>query len=627
MLNSLCKSNLRSICLKKNFNFVHSRFPSPHGFALKLKSPLQVKYYSSSLSDAKNPEKEPVFPYYVAYTEEGTVRVDTRKSPQLIGVKSSRGVRPYNQDRSIFRPIRIPGMVADRRDKGSAQAMFFSVFDGHGGEECSQFLLDNLHKEISSVRNQDLFSIVDGYRHLGERWANYVPETLKNMVDSYSKEKILHSFLTLEERLTLAFIKTDLMTSHFDWSPKTGSTACSVVVWDSEGLPFWSKDSTVQLTVANCGDSRAILCNTADGGLAQPLSNPHRPSLVEERSRLEKYGAIFSIDSYGEERAMSMVANTRAFGDWLVKPFGIIAEPEIISLSVSGTDAAFLVIASDGITDVLTDQEIVDIAKGCPTAEKAAEKIYIAAETLNSQDNMTVIVVRLAGWDVPTLADLTKDFRLERMKNAEEMEKFRGSITTNTDRLESEYKDFLSSSKSKNDSNKKPSLVSPDKLLYKIFNLKSNKKFFSDKTNSISSLSGNGFTHSPDKNKLSIRVIEDRLASLKAKLTLKLLGEDIILNPNDSSDILPIDQAMKMSIKVLGKSDQLQGDPNKPTQKHGDVTETKKSFSLDQNKYNSMNSFHSKSAHLKYNILISLDELKRAWKLLGISSIQTGSKD
>ncbi|KAJ2379085.1 hypothetical protein GGI05_006646, partial [Coemansia sp. RSA 2603] len=70
------------------------------------------------------------YPYYVAYTEEGTVRVDVRKSPELVGVASSRGTRGTNQDRAEFRPLRIPGMVADRRDKSSAQVMYMGVYDG-----------------------------------------------------------------------------------------------------------------------------------------------------------------------------------------------------------------------------------------------------------------------------------------------------------------------------------------------------------------------------------------------------------------------------------------------------------------------------------------------------------------
>ncbi|KAJ1935794.1 hypothetical protein EC988_008380, partial [Linderina pennispora] len=95
-----------------------------------VRPPLEIR-----MSDI--PPKEPTrmieikpYPYYVAYTEEGTVRVDVRKSPQLIGQTTSRGTRGYNQDRAEYRPLRIPGMVADRKDKTSAQIMYLGVYDG-----------------------------------------------------------------------------------------------------------------------------------------------------------------------------------------------------------------------------------------------------------------------------------------------------------------------------------------------------------------------------------------------------------------------------------------------------------------------------------------------------------------
>ncbi|OMJ11517.1 hypothetical protein AYI69_g9801 [Smittium culicis] len=117
-----------ALSLKQSSFFLHFIYTP---FFLCLPTIPPSKFSSPALSPAKEPQKVPLFPSYVAYTEEGTVRVDVRKSPQLIGIKSSRGVRPVNQDRAMFRPVRIPGMVADRRDKGSAQAMFFGIFDGY----------------------------------------------------------------------------------------------------------------------------------------------------------------------------------------------------------------------------------------------------------------------------------------------------------------------------------------------------------------------------------------------------------------------------------------------------------------------------------------------------------------
>ncbi|OMJ09024.1 hypothetical protein AYI70_g11168 [Smittium culicis] len=139
---SLKLPNACYITLLRNHNIAAHAYPLNNNLSLLAPPPIYIllnfihfyflrKFSSPALSSAKEPQKVPLYPSYVAYTEEGTVRVDVRKSPQLIGVKSSRGVRPVNQDRAMFRPVRIPGMVADRRDKGSAQAMFFGIFDGY----------------------------------------------------------------------------------------------------------------------------------------------------------------------------------------------------------------------------------------------------------------------------------------------------------------------------------------------------------------------------------------------------------------------------------------------------------------------------------------------------------------
>ncbi|PWA03108.1 hypothetical protein BB558_000744 [Smittium angustum] len=554
---------------------------------------------SSTVESVKTSQKPPsdTYPHYVAYTEEGTVRVDIRKSPQLISSQSLRGVREVNQDRVAFRPLRIPGMVTDRRDKGSAQVMYFGVFDGHGGTECSQLLQDTLYKEIEQIQPSELISIVDGYRQLGDSWHDYTPKVLADMIDIYDKEKRFQSFLTLEERLTLAFIKTDMEISLHDWREKMGSTSCVVLMWDSEGLPFWSKDSNVNLMIANCGDCKAILCDTVNGGHARALTRLHRPSLRSEKQRLERYGTMFSIDSYGEERAMSLVANTRAFGDWLVKHFGIIAEPEISHLTVSGNDGAFIVVVSDGVTDVMTDQEIVDVVKNTRTAEVGAKIIAQTAEKLNSLDNISAIVVRLAGWDVPTLVDLTKDFREERIKNNEMIKRFQGGHDTN----------FSMNSDLNGSGN--ILLVNPDKLIQRIFGSKGKGKPKPSNTKNTSELS----TTTPNLNthlhpsSLSVKAIRGRLALLKVQLTLRSIGEEIDLGDgmDDTGDVLSINEVVDMTLKVLGKGEG-------SDQSHNSSS-TKNTTSFD---------FHSKAALTKFDILLTSDELKRAWKLLGLHVIE-----
>ncbi|KAJ1945913.1 Protein phosphatase 2C 6, partial [Linderina macrospora] len=284
------------------------------------------------------------YPYYVAYTEEGTVRVDVRKSPQLVGQSTSRGTRGYNQDRANYRPLRIPGMVADRKDKTSAQIMYLGVYDGHGGESCAEYLKQVLHSHIEGVTTADLVPVLSNMRNYGKDWQSYTPAALEGLEEALHRRQ-MPSFLTIDERITLAFLKSDSDIKNMRWSDNQGSTACTVLLWDSEGLPFWSHDSQLNLVVSSVGDSKAILCNVDEhGGLATALNTLHHPGVREERERLQRHGAFFSRDSFGEERAMARVANTRAFGDWQVKRFGVIAEPEICHYEVQGDEAAFLIV-------------------------------------------------------------------------------------------------------------------------------------------------------------------------------------------------------------------------------------------------------------------------------------------
>ncbi|KAJ1883692.1 Protein phosphatase 2C 6, partial [Kickxella alabastrina] len=381
---------------------------------------------ATSAKLSEQPGERP-YPYYVAYTEEGTVRVDVRKSPQLVGVTSSRGTRAYNQDRFEFRPLRIPGMVADRRDSTSAQVMYVGVYDGHGGDSCSDYLTHTLTQHIEEATVGDLSSVLATMRQYGMDWANYTPAALERLEAAVQRYEA-PSFLSIDERLTLAFLAADGAVRNTRWSDGQGSTACTALLWDPEGLPFWARESQLHMAVASVGDSKALLCRAdSSGGLAEALSSPHNPSMREERERLQRHGAFFSRDSFGEERAMARVANTRAFGDWQVKRFGVVAEPEIRHFELGG-DSAFVVIVSDGLTGVLTDQEIVDVVKGCSTPAVAARRLVDVAERLGSDDNMTALVLRLPAWDAPLLRDLTLDLRQRRLDAVDQVRRLRGSM-------------------------------------------------------------------------------------------------------------------------------------------------------------------------------------------------------
>lgn len=57
-----------------------------------------------------------------------------------------------------------------------------------------------------------------------------------------------------------------------------------------------------------------------------------------------------------------------------------------------------MAIVSDGIASILSDDEIVDLAREAPTPKAAADRILSFSQELGGEDNATVIVVPLAGW-------------------------------------------------------------------------------------------------------------------------------------------------------------------------------------------------------------------------------------
>jgi protein phosphatase PTC6 len=101
------------------------------------------------------------------------VRIPIRSAKHHFGVSVSRGTRPYNEDTYQAGTLEIPafakrgpislsrsgsrvnhggGTSADSAS-GDPQVFYFGVFDGHGGNVCSDFLREELHTYLESTAN------------------------------------------------------------------------------------------------------------------------------------------------------------------------------------------------------------------------------------------------------------------------------------------------------------------------------------------------------------------------------------------------------------------------------------------------------------------------------------------
>jgi protein phosphatase PTC6 len=65
---------------------------------------------------------------------------------------------------------------------------------------------------------------------------------------------------------------------------------------------------------------------------------------------------------------------------------------------LAGADYAYMILVTDGISGLISNQEIVDLARSAHSPQRAAQTIVSFAEDLGAEDNCTCMVVPLAGW-------------------------------------------------------------------------------------------------------------------------------------------------------------------------------------------------------------------------------------
>ncbi|RZS22155.1 hypothetical protein BHM03_00054894 [Ensete ventricosum] len=130
------------------------------------------------------------------------------------------------------------------------------------------------------------------------------------------------------------------------------------------------------------------------------MSKDHKPSCANERKRIESLGGFIVDDAYlnGE------LAVTRALGDWgfeglkeIDQPGGLlIAEPELKKIMLTKEDE-FLLIGSDGIWDVFSNQNAIDFARRQlqehNDATACCKELVQEAMKRGAMDNLTIVMV------------------------------------------------------------------------------------------------------------------------------------------------------------------------------------------------------------------------------------------
>ena len=212
-----------------------------------------------------------------------------------------------------------------------------------------------------------------------------ISATQKHKSASYTLSK--SQLESLAEGLKDAYIAMDRYLLECDTMDNSGSTLVCVLTTPS------------YILCANVGDSRAII--GCAGGEVLALSADHKPDNAREKARIERAGSFVAIERVNGELAMS-----RALGDFQYKQAkhmdisqqAVTCIPEVTIHTRTKSDG-ILVLACDGVWDVLTNREVIAfvwdhlIAHDTSiTMEEAAEAVVNLSLRQGSTDNISVVV-------------------------------------------------------------------------------------------------------------------------------------------------------------------------------------------------------------------------------------------
>ncbi|KAK8515045.1 hypothetical protein V6N13_121995 [Hibiscus sabdariffa] len=186
-----------------------------------------------------------------------------------------------------------------------------------------------------------------GCSHVAMKCRDRFHEIVKEEIEACGGGKTVDWKLTMER----SFERMDMGSSRI--YDAVGSTAVVAIV------------TPENIVVANCGDSRAVLCRD---GVAQPLSDDHKPDRPDGTAPIEEAGG--RVIYWDGPRVLGVLAMSRAIGDNYLKPF-VIPEPEVTITERTSEDEC-LILGSDGLWDVVTNETACGVARMCLRAQKPA---------------------------------------------------------------------------------------------------------------------------------------------------------------------------------------------------------------------------------------------------------------
>ncbi|CAN8269453.1 unnamed protein product [Cochlearia groenlandica] len=299
------------------------------------------------------------------------------KNPNLISSSAKESERCFffSGDEPNFGTTSVCGRRRDMEDavsihpsfhrRNSENFHYYGVFDGHGCSHVAEKCKERLH-EIVKHEAESLTS---------DEWTETMVKSFRKMDKEVSQRDCNGANRSRKS------CRCELQSPHCD---AVGSTAVVSVI------------TPEKIIVSNSGDSRAVLCRN---GVAIPLSSDHKPDRPDELNRIQEAGG--RVIYWDGARVLGVLAMSRAIGDNYLKPY-VIPDPEVTITDRTEEDEC-LILASDGLWDVVTNETACGVARMCLLGSAAAASHNACSDAAllltklalarHSSDNVSVVVI------------------------------------------------------------------------------------------------------------------------------------------------------------------------------------------------------------------------------------------
>ena len=228
----------------------------------------------------------------------------------------------------------------------------FGIFDGHSGIEVASFLSLNfpkfLYNELSKIK------LCQNHNENNKNYISCIKKTFELIDENIKNNKN---------------IKDDV-----------GSTGTIIFFYKEKNL------SKKILICANVGDSKGFLIKK---NTIIQITKDHDCKDKTEVERIKKEGGVVF-----QGRVFGTLILTRSFGDKEMKKYGLISIPDIFNTQINEDDL-YVVIASDGVWDVVNKEDIFEMAKKNLSSEEFSKIIIKTAKDNGTRDNVSCIVIKL----------------------------------------------------------------------------------------------------------------------------------------------------------------------------------------------------------------------------------------